>query len=130
MLDLVNHILTNDSAVTGIVSNNIYAGVRTQIENTPAVVMDWVSTDDLYTQHDTCNHAVYIVELICVAKGYGTCAGLMEVVKDSVNRYRGDVTTSTGNTYSIVNTLLINREIEVIEGGDMVEGTITIEITA
>lgn len=130
MLDLVYHILSNDAATNTSVGGRITADLRVQQEGTPAITMEWINTNDLYRLKDTCKHAVYTVDIYVYSKSLGECDTVMKNVIAALERYKGAVTTSTGNNYTVVNTLVQDRTMEVIEGTDMVEGQITFEITA
>lgn len=130
MLDLVYHILSNDTDTNTAVGGRITADIRVQTNGTPAITMEWVSTDDLRFNIDSCNHAVYTVDVYILSKTLPECASVMGNVSSALERYRGTVNTAAGNTYNVVNCTTQNRTMEVIEQGDMVEGQITFEITA
>ena len=130
MLDLLYHVLTNDTDVNTAVSGRITADLRVQGEGTPAITMEWVATDDLRSNRDSCEHSVYTAEVYIYSKSLPECSSIMGNVVSALNRYKGSVTTSAGNTYNVVNTLIQNRNMEVVDDTDLVEGQVTIEITA
>lgn len=130
MLDLVYHILSNDSATNTAVGGRITTDLRVQTEATPAITMEWVNTNDLYYSKDACKHSVYTVDVYVYSKTLGECDTVMGHVLAALDRYKGAVSPSTGNTYTVVNTLVQDRTMEVLSEANMVEGQITFEITA
>ena len=130
MLDLLYHILTTDNDVNASVDGRITADLRIQKAATPAITMEWVATDDISTNRDSCLHSVYTAEVYVHSRSLPECNTIMGHCIDVLRRYRGTATTSTGQQYDIVNVVIQNRSMEVLDGADMVEGQITIEITA
>lgn len=130
MIDLVYHILTNHSATNTAVGGRITADLRVQTQGTPAITIDWLATDDLYRLKDTCKHSVYTVDVYIHSQSMGECATVMGHVLDALDRFKGQVTPATGNTYTVINTTVIDRTIDVLDEADMIEGQITFEITA
>lgn len=129
MLDLVYHILSNDANVSGA-TTKITTDLRVQTEGTPAITMDWVSTTDRYFSIDSCKHYVYTVDVLVYSKTIGECSQIMGYVSDALDRYKGAVSPATGNSYTVVNSLVQNRAIETYKDADLVIGTLTFEITA
>lgn len=130
MLDLLYHILTNDTDVNTAVSGRITADTRVQGTDTPSITMEWVATDDLRSNRDSCTHSVYTAEVYIYSKSLPECDSVMGHVVNALDRYRGSATTATGKTYEIVNTVIQNRTMEVLDEADMCEAQVTIEITA
>ena len=114
MLDLTYHLLSNDAAVNTAVSGRITTDLRVQTEDTPAVVMDWLATNEIYSNLDTCRHSLYTVDILVYTKDLPTCSDIMGKVMTALDRYTGTVTPATGNTYNVVNISIQNRNFNLI----------------
>ena len=130
MLDLVYHLLTNDTDVNTATAGRITTDLRVQTQGTPAITMEYVSSEDLYYSKDSCKHYIYNIDIYVFTKTIGECDTIMKQVAAAVDRYQGTVTLPTGNTYTVSNILIENRDIEVILEADMVEGQLSLRITA
>jgi len=130
MLDLVYHLLTNDTDVNTATGGRITTDLRVQTNGTPGITMELLSVEDLYYQKDSCKHYIYTIDVVVYTKSIGDCDTLMKQVANAVDRFSGTVTPATGNTYNVNNILIQNRDIDVIQDSDMVEGSLTLEITA
>ena len=130
MLDLVYHLLSNDTDVNTSTNGRITTDLRVQTNETPAITIELVAMEDLYYSKDSCKHYRSTIDVTVYTKAIGQCDTIMKQVANVLDRYEGTVTPVTGNTYNVSNILIQNRDIDVIAEADMVEGTITLEITA
>lgn len=130
MTDLVYNILSNDAAVTSVVpASRIFSDYRSQTTATPAIVMEWMDTDDDYALGGGRCYSIYTVDVLTFAKGYGTTDTLTKAIIAALDNYSGSVTCTTGNTYDVVATQMVNRNVEAGTDDNIVEGSITFEIT-
>ena len=131
MINLIRHILVNNSNLSSVVpASKMTTEFRVQAESTPAIVIDWISTNELYANISDCKHYIYTYDILIYTKGLQDNATIMGLVADAVDRYKGVVTTAAGNEYTVSNVQIINRTAQVLTGHDMTEGIITIEVSA
>lgn len=131
MLDLVRHILTSNTALTAVVpASKVTTDFRVQTENTPAIVLDWVSTEEMYSNLSDCAHSKYTYDIVIYTKGLQSNAEIMALVVDAVDQYQGQLTTAAGNDYSVHYTMLLNRVSRMLPELDMAEGVVSILLSA
>ena len=130
MLDMVYYLLTQDTDVNTATSGRITTDLRVQTQDTPAITIEYVSSEDLYYSKDSCKHYIYTIDIYVFTKTIGECDTLMKQVAAVVDRYSGTETLSTGNTYTVSNIQIQNRDIDVMAEADMVEGQLSLRITA
>lgn len=130
MLDLVYHLLTTDTDVNTATNGRITTDLRVQTQDTPAITIEYIASEDMYFNCDPKKQYVYNVDVTVYTKNIGECDTLMKQVANAVDRKKGNYSLTTGNTYDVVNTIIINRDIDVLAEDDMVQGQLSLEITA
>lgn len=129
MIDAVKHILANDTAVTAIVpANRMTANERVQGAALPAIMLDLVSTDDFYCLGQFEDVSEYTFDIVGYTAGYAQAHQLMDAIRSAIGFYKGSITTSEGNTYTVVATEIVNRDIDKDSGLDAIETTVTVEV--
>ena len=130
MLDLTYHILTNETAVTDIVPTaRIYADERVQTDALPGIIMEWIATDEEYPIGGAPCVSYYTYDIIAYSKNMAEAHTLSRAIKNAFDLYNGQVTTSAGNTYTVVACEITDRHIETLRDLDTIEITVSIEIT-
>lgn len=130
MTDLIKHILDNNAAVTAIVPTaRITSNEREQGAALPAIMIDWVSTNDGYALGQSDGTSEYTFDIIGYTKTMGQAAALMTAIKEAVDRYAGSFTASTGNFHHVIACEILDRNIEKTTGLDALEITVSISLT-
>lgn len=129
MIDIVKHILSNDSAVAAIVPDaRITASERVQGDAMPAIMIDLVSTDDGYVLGGLEGTSDYTFDIIGYTASFAQANSLMTALKGAVADYTGAFTTAAGNDYTVVASNIVNREVEKDSGLDAYETTVTVTV--
>lgn len=130
MIDLIYHLLSTDTDVNTTTAGRINAELRVQTEDTPAIGLEYVSSQDYYFNADSCKHYGYDIDVHIYTKTLAECDSLMKKVALAVDRKRGTYTLTTGNTYNVVNIIIQSRDIDVIEEAQMYHGQLSLQVTA
>ena len=95
MINGLRHLLTNDATVAALVpAERIFNGFRSQLSETPAIVLDWVTTNDDYALGGSRCVSEYTVDILVYSKRYSELSAVMDAVTDLLESYTGTVTTS------------------------------------
>ena len=129
MINLLHNLLSSDATVSGLTGTKIYYSYREQKTGTPAIVLDWVSTDDGYALGGMRCDSIYTVDVVAFANNLGTLHSLTQAIISALDSYSGTVNTPEGITYNVVACQLLDRNFETAMDSDTHEGTLTFEIT-
>lgn len=104
-------LLLADGSVSAIVGNNVWPGSKPQASGFPAITVNWVEGNPIYTNDGDSGLANVRLELDCWGDTYTEAKDLAAVVKTLLSGFQGT------NSGVVIENTLVESERDFREGG-------------